>query len=120
MDEKVFLGKWLRVRVITSIHGRYNERVGYVAKNLVRVDENSTYTNVVSEEAKQTMDTVQMVETPATQVEDAQTTEDDASILEDLGLNSAPAEEPTVTESTTESTDESSDESMDLLGDLLK
>lgn len=43
MDEKVFLGKWLRVKVINATSNRYNERVGYISKKLVQVNEATMY-----------------------------------------------------------------------------
>lgn len=110
LDEKVFLGKWLRVRVLSSIHGRYNERVGYVSKNLVSVDENSMYVDTVSEDTNPSMDSTQTQDTATQTTEDATTTEDesDAAALQDLGLNSAPAEPA------------AEDDVGDLLGGLLK
>lgn len=101
LDEKVFLGKWLRVRVISSLHDRYNERVGYISTKLVSVDEGSQYA-VPTEEA------------PVDTVSEADTT-----------MNSAPAEDPvtqttetTPTEETT--TTDGSDDLGSLLGDLMK
>lgn len=73
LDEKVFLGKWLRVRVVSAEIARYNDRVGYIAKQLATVDETTAYP----------------VEAPV------DTTSTDASGTTDVGLdiplNSAPA-----------------------------
>jgi hypothetical protein len=123
LDEKVFLGKWLRVRVLTSTHGRYNERVGYVSKKLVNVEENSVYTETVSEEINPTVETSMDASQSedATPTEDATATEDTSTGLEDLGLNSAPADsaETTTADTSTGMTDDSAGLS-DLLGGLLK
>lgn len=43
MDRKVFLGKWLRVKITSSASGRYNERVGYISKKLVTVMEETKF-----------------------------------------------------------------------------
>ena len=52
--------------------------------------------------------------------EDMSSTEDDSSLIEELGLNSAPAEDTTATGTTASGTASSSDDLGGLLGDLLK
>lgn len=111
LDEKVFLGQWLRVKILSSVHGRYNDRVGYVSKKLVSVDESSIFT-------QQSQD----VSMDATQTESTVTTEDTGAILEDIGLNSAPAETIASTDSGTTTESGSTDDADlgNLLGGLLK
>ena len=113
LDQKVFLGKWLRVRVLSSTHNRYNDRVGYISKKLVTVDENTAFAPVVEEIAPASEDTV--------------------ATDESVQLNSAPAEDTTVStedassakqdssSGTTTETESAEDEDLgNLLGDLLK
>ena len=118
LDEKVFLGKWLRVRVLSSTHDRYNDRVGYISKKLVTVIETSMFPPVM----ESTMDASQDENMSSTQEDDASTTNDDASLIEELGLNSAPAADITNTGATATASGSTSgsDDLGGLLGDLLK
>lgn len=47
LDEKVFLGKWLRVKVSSAQKESYINRIGYISKKLVTIDEGSRYANAI-------------------------------------------------------------------------
>ncbi len=120
LDEKVFLGRWLRVRVVSSTHDRYNERTGYISKKLVRVDESTLYTESMNMTSD---DTISDEVTDPTE-SDTSTT-DDTDTLNDLGLSSSNSSAPTTTapEATTAPETKSTNDSEDigdLLGGLLK
>lgn len=90
-SEKVYLNRWVQVRVITAKHSRYVWRTWYVAKRLLSTLEWYEYTPVI--ETPAVIETP-VVEKPALEVPAEETTDDSDVNLEDIipDLNSAPEE----------------------------
>ncbi len=94
MSEKIYLSKWVRVKITSATISRYNWRIGYIAKQLVKVVEWTEYSQTSAENVNLADD--------STFINNAQSNSDSSFMDEYINsisnnspeLNSAPEEDP--------------------------
>ena len=123
-SDKIYMKRWVQVKVLNAKHPRYNGRVGYVAKWLMNPIEGYAYIQPEQPQADQNAEAPASAETTNTEdqlpdlnsADNQEAPEDTVTPTENTSTEDAPTEEDAPSTTTDETSDDSADsELMDIL-----